>query len=55
MKERFKIDPKKVEYDGHSIRLIIDDDVALLKKLMEKQAEIIADLERQENEDEGEV
>lgn len=53
MKEKLKIDPTKVEYDGHSFRLIIDDEATLLKRLIEKQAEIIADIERQETEDEG--
>jgi flagellar biosynthesis/type III secretory pathway chaperone len=35
-----KIDPKKVEYDGNSIRLIIPDEQALVNKLKEKQQEI---------------
>lgn len=48
MKKKLKIDPKKVEYDGHSFRLIIQDEDALLKKLKEKQAEILKDLEKEE-------
>lgn len=50
MENKLKIDPKKVEYDGHSFRLIIDNEEALLKKLKEKQSEIIKDLE---NDDES--
>lgn len=46
MEKKLKIDPKKVEYDGQSFRLIIEDEEALLKKLKEKQAEIIKDLEK---------
>lgn len=38
---KLKIDPKKVEYDGHSARLIINDHEALNKKLMDKQKEIL--------------
>lgn len=40
-----KIDPKKVEYDGNSIRLIVLDEQALINKLKEKQFEILKDLE----------
>lgn len=52
MEKKLKIDPKKVEYDGHSFRLIIQDEDALLKKLKEKQAEILKDLEKEESKDE---
>jgi hypothetical protein len=45
--KKLKIDPKKVEYDGHSFRLIIDNEDDLLKKLKEKQSEIIKDLENE--------
>jgi hypothetical protein len=48
---RFKFDPKVVEYDGRSIRLIIKDEKAFMKKLMRKQAEIIKHLEKQAHED----
>jgi hypothetical protein len=48
MGKRLKIDPKKVEYDGHSFRLIIHDEAALLEQLKKKQAEILKDLEKQE-------
>jgi hypothetical protein len=48
MGKKLKIDPKKVEYDGHSFRLIIHDEAALLEKLKKKQAEILKDLEKQE-------
>jgi len=51
MEKKLKIDPKKVEYDGHSFRLIIKDEDALLKKLKEKQAEILKDLEKKESTD----
>lgn len=51
MENKLKIDPKKVEYDGHSFRLIIDNEEALLKKLKEKQSEIIKDLESEKNDD----
>jgi hypothetical protein len=47
MEKKLKIDPKKVEYDGHSFRLIIEDEAALLEKLKEKQAEIIKDLKKE--------
>ena len=53
MEKKLKIDPKKVEYDGHSFRLIISDEAALLEKLKEKQAEIIEDLEKEQSEDQG--
>lgn len=42
---RLKIDPKNVEYDGSSFRLIIDDEEAFKKRLLERQAEIIKDIE----------
>jgi hypothetical protein len=53
MEKKLKIDPKKVEYDGHSFRLIIEDEAALLEKLKEKQAEIIKNLEKEQSEDQG--
>ncbi len=46
-----KIDNKKVEYDGNSIRLIVEDEEALIKKLQEKQAEILKQLEFDEIKD----
>lgn len=39
-----KIDPKKVRYDGRSIKLIVEDEEALKAELKEKQKEIIEDL-----------
>lgn len=48
MEKKLKIDPKKVEYDGRTFRLIIQDEAELLKKLKEKQAEIIKDLDERE-------
>ena len=53
MEKKLKIDPKKVEYDGHSFRLMIKDEEALLKRLKEKQAEILKDLEKEESRDEN--
>lgn len=53
MEKKLKIDPKKVEYDGHSFRLIINDEAALLERLKEKQAKIIKDLEKEQFEDQG--
>lgn len=44
MNKKLKIDPKKVEYDGRSFRLIVEDEAELLKKLKEKQAEIVQDI-----------
>lgn len=44
MDEKLKIDPKKVEYDGRSFRLIIGDEAELIKRLKEKQAEILKDI-----------
>jgi hypothetical protein len=40
-----KIDPKKVEYNGNTIRLIITDEQILIDKLIKKQQEILKDLE----------
>lgn len=48
MEKKLKIDPSKVEYDGNSFRLIINDEAALLERLKEKQAEIIRDLDKVE-------
>lgn len=44
---KLKIDPNKVYYDGHSFRLIIKDEKALLHRLKKKQRQIIRDLRRQ--------
>ena len=41
---KLKIDPEKVEYDGHSFRLIIKDEAALIERLKKKQKEILEDL-----------
>lgn len=41
---KLNIDLNNVEYDGHSFRLIIKDESALLQKLKEKQIEIMQDL-----------
>lgn len=46
MEKKLKIDPNKIKYDGHSFRLIIQDEEALLRKLMKKQAEILKDLKK---------
>lgn len=46
--KKLKVDPKKVEYDGRTFRLIIQDEAQLLKKLKEKQAEIIKDLDEKD-------
>jgi hypothetical protein len=43
---RLKINPEKVEFDGHSFRLIIENETDLINKLKDKQHEIIKDLER---------
>jgi hypothetical protein len=45
--KKLKIDPSKVEYDGHSFRLIVDEN-SFIKRLKEKQVEILEDLEKTE-------
>lgn len=50
MEKKLKIDPKKVEFDGNSIRLIVPDESALFERLKKKQAEILSDLEKSEKE-----
>jgi hypothetical protein len=52
--KKLKIDPTKVEFDGHSFKLIIKDEAELIRKLKEKQAEILNDLEKQQRENENE-
>lgn len=44
---------EKVEYDGHSFRLIINDEAALLERLKKRQAEIIRDIEREQSVGDG--
>jgi hypothetical protein len=52
MEKKLKIDPKKVEYDGRSFRLIIEDESSLIQKLKEKQSEIIKDISESDSADE---
>lgn len=47
---KLKIDPSKVEYDGRSFRLIIENESSFLEHLKKKQAEMIKDLENSEGE-----
>lgn len=49
MDKKLKIDPKKVEYDGHSFRLIIEDEASFLERLKQKQGEILEDLKKTED------
>lgn len=47
---KLNIDPKKVEFDGRSFRLIVEDEQEFLKKLKAKQREILEDLGLEEEE-----
>lgn len=44
MERKLKFDPKKVEFDGHSVRLIIDDIEELKSRLMREQAEMLKEI-----------
>lgn len=44
MSKKLKIDPNKVEYDGSTFKLVIEDFDSLMKKLKEKQEGILKDM-----------